>query len=223
MEIFTHYEDIELTIPEDVYVGLNKASREYDMEVNDLYYFILNGGKFNSQFFEEVFKEALDAYFAYSDKRDIISNEYVIPEIQKVYGATDDKIISNYWNINFDGSRICHVTDIDIRDNNQTILYQETVDDKWIHGITTLHAKITLFDNLIGKLASSIKSVTADSVKNEYKNIRDARVAFTMEEDVNRANLLKEVVNDIIKDEDPALCTWDINPKTRLLTITKHS
>lgn len=221
MENFTHYTDIEVIIPDDVYMSLNKASREYDMEVNDLYYFIINGGKFQSQFFEEVFKEALDAYFKYAEKRDLISNTYVIPEIKKVYGASDDKIISNYWNINFDGSRVCRITDIEIKENDQTTLYQETADDKWIHGIPILHAKIEIFDNLITKLASSIKSVTGDSIKIEYKNIRDARIAFAMEEDVNRAKLLNEVITPIIEGHDPAKCIWDLNPVSKMLTITE--
>lgn len=221
MEIFNHYEDIEVTLSDEIYVGLNKASREFDMSVNDLYYFILNGGKFHSQFFEEVFKEAFDNHFKYSDKRDQVSNEYVIPEIQKVYQVPDDKLISNYWNVNFDGSRICHITDIEIKDNDQEVIYKDTIDDKWVDCIAYTHAKIEIFDSLITKLASSIKSTSSDSIKAEYKNIREARIALAMAEDENRAKLLNEVVAPIIEGKDPAKCTWNLNPVEKTLTVTE--
>lgn len=222
MEKFNHYEDIELTLPDDIYIKLNKASREFEMCVNDMYYAILNGAKFNSQFFDELFKEAFDNHFKYSNKRDQISNYYVIPEIKKVYNVPDDKIISNYWNVNFDGSHICHISDIEITDNDRDVIYNEPIDDKWVNDIGYVHAKIEILDNLITKLNSSIRTVTDDRIKEEYKNIRQARITLAMDEDVNRSRLLSEVVAPIIKDHDAAKCTWNLNPVDKTLVITEN-
>lgn len=221
MENIKYYDDIEITLPVDIYIGLNKASREFEMAVNDMYYSIMNGGKFKSQFFDEMFKDAFDNHFKYSDKRDQISNEYVIPEIKKVYNVSDDKIISNYWNVNFDGSYVCHITNIEISDNNQTVLYSGPVDDKWINDIAYTHAKIEIFDNLIGKLNSSIKTVTDDRIKAEYKAIREARITWSMSEDESRAKLLNEVIKPIIEGHDPGRCVWNLNPVDKTLTITE--
>lgn len=219
MQDFIRYDDIELMLPDDVYIGLNKASREFDMSVNDLYYFIINGGKFHSQFFDEVFKEAFDNHFKYADKKDLISNTYVIPEIKRVYNAKDDSIITNYWNVNFDGSRVCHISDINIEDNNQTVIYSESIGDEWVEAIGYVHAKIEILDNLIGKLASSIRNVSNDAIKTEYKNIRDARIAFAISEDEARAKLLNEVVTPLIEGRDADKCTWNLNPVDKTLTI----
>lgn len=221
MDMIKHYDDIDISLPNDIYVGLNRASREFDMSINDLYYFIINGGKYQSNFFEEVFKEAFDNHFKYSAKKDQISNEYVIPEIKRVYNASDDKIISNYWNVNFDGSHVCHVSSIEITDNNQTVIYSDSIDDNWVDLIGYTHAKIEILDQLIGKLASTIKSMDNDNVKLEYKNIRDARISFAMREDESRAKFLTEVVTPIIEGHDPNKCTWNLNPVDKTLTITE--
>ena len=60
------YNNIEAIVPEDLYNKLNRGSREYDGLVTDIYYFIINGGKVDSNQFDNLMNMALDAYYNYA-------------------------------------------------------------------------------------------------------------------------------------------------------------
>lgn len=221
MQSSKFYEDIDLTLPDNIYIGLNKASREYEMTINDIYYFILNGGKYGSAFYDEVFGEAFDNYQKYSGKKDIISNDFVMPEIKARYDIDDTDIISNYWNVSFDGSHICHITNIEVKPDNQKVIYDEIADDKWLDGICNVHSKVAIYDDIIAKLATAVFTSTSDAVREEYKKIRNARLELSTLEDENRGKFATEVINPLMEGKDASKCSWVLNPVEKTLRITE--
>lgn len=216
------YNDLTINIPAEAYIRLNRASREYDMCINDIYYFILNGGKLDDKLFSTLFEDAFEKFYAYSSNKDIISNEYVIPAVRDEYNAAD-KLINNYWSINFDGSYKCTITNITIKPNTEEVIYKETIDDKWVEDIGYLHSKIEIYDQIINKLITVIHNGISQSVFDEYQKLRNLSVEASIAEDENRAKLLEEVVKPIIAEGNPKDYTWNLNPVEKTLTITRNN
>ncbi len=213
--------NMSINVPVDIYTDLNRASREYDMTITDLYYFILNGNKVDSEVFEELFTDAFNNFYAYAAQKDRVSNELVIPAVREAFNLEDSDVITNKWTINFDGSHICNISDILIDKNNQMELYSGEANPKWIQGINYNTSKMEILDLLISKLVTTINENSASIIKEEYKKLRDMRVKFAIEKDEAQAALMKEEVDEIIKNEDPAKCTWKIDPIAKTLIVTK--
>jgi hypothetical protein len=220
MSIITSYPDFSINIPTDVYTELNRASREYDACVTDMYYYIMNTNSSTTALFKEMFDDAIKAHFAYSSKKDVISNNYVIPSIREKYNAKDDAMISNYWSVNFDGSNECKITGITIGKDNQEVIYTEDATEEWLDKICTLNAKIQIYNDLISKLITAINSSTSPIIKACYDEIRETRIQLNMEDDKNRKEFLDTVVKQHIADYDPEKCTWNLNPTDKKLVIT---
>jgi hypothetical protein len=100
-------------------------------------------------------------------------------------------------------------------------LYSGEANPKWIQGINYNTSKMEILDLLISKLVTTINENSASIIKEEYKKLRDMRVKFAIEKDEAQAALMKEEVNEIIKDEDPEKCTWKIDPIAKTLIVTK--
>lgn len=221
MSISTRYKDIVIDVPSDIYAQLNRASREYDMNVTDLYYFILNANSIDDIIFKNIFDETLKIYYKYSEKKDVISNDFVIPAIKNQYNIGDDKLITNHWTINFDGVQKCSIFDITVTDNKQEIIYTGPVDDDWNEKIGILNSKIRILDDLIAKLVTAVNDGSLQHVRDEYAKIRDMRIELAMQEDINRRLFLEQIVTPLLENEDPDKCTWNLNPITKTLTIVK--
>lgn len=219
MSISTSYKDTTVDLPMDLYNSLNRASREYDTSITDIYYYVMSGSNVDVATFDNMVNFSLDKHFAYSKKKDIVSNEYVIPTVKNEYKVDDDSIITNSWNINFDGNNTCNISDIKVSKNNQEIVYTGEVSDAWVEKIGYLHAKIQIFDDLISRLLSSINSTSNPKIREGYDKVRDMRIELLMEEDVNRKNFLNEVVKDHLTGYDPDKCTWTLNPIDKTVTI----
>jgi len=224
MSIFTMYKDITVDIPEDIYNKLNRSSREYEMATTDVYYYIMNGNTVQSAIFDEMINDALDAYFAHSKNKDIVSNDFVIPAIKREYNLDgDDIVINNFWNITFDGNHTCNITDIKVSKNDQEVVHEGTVSDEWAEKIGYLRAKIQVYDAIISKIMSSLNSTITQKVRDEYDKVRDIRINLLMEEDVNKKNFLNEIVKPILDEHncDPEKCTWNLNPIEKTFNITR--
>lgn len=219
MSISTMYKDITIDIPMDLYNALNRASREYDTSTTDIYYYVLNGSNVDMAAFDEMINYAMDKHFAYSAKKDIVSNDYVIPAVKNEYKVDDDSIITNNWNINFDGTNECKISDIKISKNNQKVIYTGDVSDDWVEKIGYVHAKIQIFDHIITKLLSSIGTNSNPKAKEGYDKVRDMRINLLMEEDVNRKQFLNEVVKQHIEGYDPDKCVWTLNPIEKTVVV----
>ena len=217
------FNPLSINIPADVYNRLNRAHREYDMAINDAYYYILNGGRVEDPMFESIFNDAFDRYYEYSNRKDEISNDFVIPSIKKEYNLTDNTTVSNYWTVNFDSSYKCIIKNITAKENTEEVIYDEPIDDKWIQDVADIHNKLNVYDAIIERLLTNIKNGVVDTVNAEYLMLRDRRIKLSITEDENKAKFMKEVIDPIISDEDSSKCTWNLNPVKRTLTITRNN
>lgn len=216
-------QNFEITLDSEIYTALNRASREYDMAITDVYYFILNGGKVESTAFDSIFKDAVDAYYNYANKKDIVSNEYVLPSVREFYKLSDTDIINNKWSVNFDGSYICKISNITAEKNSQEEIYSVHAAEKWIDGINHNNSKMEIIDMIVSKLITAIDDNTANSVKEEYAKLRQMRIGCAIKKDEVQAQLMSEEVNGILKkfNANPEECTWTINPVTKTLSVIR--
>lgn len=117
--------DFVITLEDSLYNSLNRASREYDAAITDCYYFIINGGTITDPMFERLVKEAVDSHYAYSELKDKVSNEVVIPAVARAAEVDPEtSYIYDTWNIPFDGSHKCTVSNITVTENiSDTVVY----------------------------------------------------------------------------------------------------
>ena len=216
-------QNFEITLDSEIYTALNRASREYDMAITDVYYFILNGGKVESTAFDSIFKDAVDAYYNYANKKDIVSNEYVLPSVRETYNLSDTDIINNKWSVNFDGSYVCKISNITAEKNNQEEIYSGPAAEKWIDGINHNNSKMEIIDMIVSKLITAIDDNTSNSVKEEYAKLRQMRIGCAIKKDEVQVQLMSEEVSGILKNlnANPEECTWTINPVTKTLSIIR--
>lgn len=215
-----HYEDLTIDLPVDVYNALNRASREYESSVTDLYYHITNKGNFESSLFNELFNEAIDAYFKYEHQRNIVSTEYVIPAVRNAFNASETASIENHWLVAFDGSHKCTITQIIINENNQQVLYDEPLSDEWIEPLPVAMAKRDVFDALASRLITVIND--NEATKNEYNKIKQARIDTVIKYDEKAYQLNNWVVDNIVNkaNKEPRKCRWSIDYTSKRLVVT---
>lgn len=220
MSISANYNGFSINIPTDVYNNLNRLSREFDAAITDVYYYVLNGNSISNALYDEMIDTALKAHYAYSAKKDVISNEYVIPAIKEKYNAGDKDLISNTWTINFDGSNRCEISNISIGQDDQEVIYSGEASNEWLAKICDVNTKVSLYDQIIGKLIVALSTSLSTTAKASYEKMRQIRIDLAIEEEVNRKEFVNDVVADIIKDYEPNDCVWNLNPVEKTLIIT---
>lgn len=220
MSIAVNYSDFNIDIPVDVYNRLNRASREFDACITDVYYYVMNANSINNALYNEMIDAALKAHYAYSIKKDEISNNYVIPAVKEKYHAGDKDLITNSWSINFDGSNICEISNISISKDDQEIIYNSDAPEEWLEKICDVSAKLTIYDQIIAKLMVALSTSTSSVVRESYEKIRQIRIDLAIENEANKKAFLDEVVSDLITDYDPTECTWNLNPIDKKFIIT---
>lgn len=209
--------DMTVKIPDELYTKLNRASREYDGLISDAYYFISGGNHPTDNTFTSLVDEALKAYYAYSDLKDKVSNEYVMPTIREAYDLDKDIPISNNWNINFDGDTTCHIANIKIGGVSERVLHQEVTNPDWIVTVAHLNSRLNVIDEIIGRLSTITLQEPAITCRNELRDIRtDLRIRY----DENKSKFMKRAVAQWIEGHDASKCTWKLTPSDGVLTIT---
>lgn len=214
------YNNIEAIVPEDLYNKLNRGSREYDGLVTDIYYFIINGGKVDSSQFDNLMNMALDAYYNYATLKDNVSNTVVIPAVRTAYDIDPSSIITNNWNIEFDGSKICKITDINVVTETEQIIHESECEECWINDIANINTRIAILNEVFAKINSTI--VTYAPGKQSISDLRNLRTDLMELEGHNKARFMDEKISKLIEDHDPAKCTWKIEPTTKRFYITER-
>ena len=214
-----HYDDLTIDLPVDVYNALNRASREYEATITDMYYHLNNKGTFGSDLFNELFNDAMDAYFNYERQRNVVSHDFVIPAVRAAFNAAEDALIQNTWTVNFDGSHVCSITNIVIDENGETI-YNEDISDEWIEKLPKLLAKREIYDELLAKLMTVMGENPA--IRKEYANIRRAHIDTDIQYQDNVTTFNGSVIKDIFAktDKDPSNFNWSIDYANKKLLIT---
>lgn len=213
---------ITVTIDEALYNSLNRASREYEAAVVDCYYYITNGGVITDSTFTRLVDEAVEKHYEYSKLKDVISNDVVIPAIASAYGVDpEDCSIFNSWNISFDGSHKCTITNISVVDGKQeTVVYSCECPVEYINNVAKLKVRIGVINEVISKLNSVI---LPDFVEKTAKLLKETRLDLMAEDNANTTAFVKEYVAAKIADvdKDPENLIWSINAVEGSFTLTE--
>lgn len=213
---------LTVTLDEIFYNDLNRASREYDASVTDCYYYIINGGAIDDVTFTRLLTEAIDFYYAYAILKDKVTNDYVVPAIAQKYDVDPKKcLIYNSWNIPFDGSQKCVISDIRVNtDARETVVYESECPDAYIENVAKLKVKIDIINSIISKLNST---TLADFAEASSAKLKQQRLDL-MQQDLNNTNdFMLTFVTPKIKElgENPETLVWTINTSSKKFTLTK--
>lgn len=215
------YENITIKIDEELYNKLNRASREYDGYVTDAYYFITGANHPTENTFANLVDLAVQAYLDYGVLKDVVSNDWAIPAVKETYNlnGTDNRV-SISWNINFNGTEKCDITDINVSPDSESTVYEGPCDDKWVESVALLNIKYIVLSEIIAKV-STTTALTNDVAKC-LRELRDMRIDTDIELNKNKATFMQEFVNEKIEGHDPSKCTWHINPNDKTIFISEN-
>lgn len=215
-----NYENFTIKLNDDIYNKLNRASREYDGYVTDAYYFIANANHPTEKTFENLVNLAVDAYLAYGIAKDTVSDDWAMPATRQKYNLEEvDTKVSISWNVSFDGSRDCEITNINVSDNErEKTFYESECDDKWVEDVALLNIRLIVLSEIIAKLATTNLSQDAAEC---LKELRDMRVDTDIKFNENKAKFMNEFVSDKLDGRDPKRCTWFINPNDKTVHINE--
>lgn len=214
--------DLVISLDETLYNSLNRASREFEAAVTDCYYYIINGGTVADPMFEKLLDEAVEAHYVYADHKDKVSNDVVIPAIVKATNVNPDTCyIYNTWNIPFDNSRKCTVSNISIVENvTDEVVYKCECPEEYINNVAKLKVRIEMINNVISKL----NSVTLnDFSEKSAKALKEKRLDLIQEDSDNTSAFMRDFVSPKIAEigKNPENLIWSIIANTRTFTLTE--
>ena len=214
--------DFVITLEDSLYNSLNRASREYDAAITDCYYFIINGGTITDPMFERLVKEAVDSHYAYSELKDKVSNEVVIPAVARAAEVDPEtSYIYDTWNIPFDGSHKCTVSNIAVTENiSDTVVYTCDCPDEYVENVAKLKVRIDIINQVISKLNSITLQEFAEK---SLKALKEKRIELTQEDTNNTTAFMNDFVSHKVEEtgKNPDNLIWTINVVTKTFTLTE--
>ena len=214
--------DMVITLEENRYNDLNRASREYEAAITDCYYFIINGGSIADNMFDRLVSEAVDAHYAYSNLKDMVSNEVVIPAVLKATGVDPEtSYIYDTWNVPFDGSHKCKIYNINVVENmRDTVVYRCECPEEYINNVAKLKIRIEVINNVISKLNSVSMQ---DYAEKTTKALKAKRVDLIQEDANNTAAFMRDFVSPKIAEigKNPENLVWTIDVLGSEFTLTE--
>lgn len=212
-----------LAVDSTLYNDLNRAYREWDASVTDCYYYIVNGGEVDGEKFNTLIKEAAAASIEYAHVKNVVSENLVIPSLVEQFKVDSNKEeITNNWNINFDNSYKCDVTNIKIGPITVKEIYSGELADEYVDKTAVLQEMRDVLNQVIAKLNSTGLNEFGER---QLKVIKNMRNDFSSKLDVNMSEFTNGYVADILKtiekQANAANITWYVLPYTKTLTLVE--